>query len=51
MTGQWVKKGKLMGERGTRRRLSDVGLFFVTLLITVVMCALWVAAFAESAEP
>jgi hypothetical protein len=45
-TDQWVKKGKVMSERGTRRRLSDVGLFFVTLVITVVMCALWVAASA-----
>jgi hypothetical protein len=33
-----------MSERGGRRRMSDVGLFFVTVLITLLMCALWVAA-------
>lgn len=35
-----------MSKRRSRGRLSDAGLFFLTLLITVAMCALWVAAWA-----
>jgi len=44
------KKGKVMSERGPRRRLSNAGLFLLTLLITVAMCALWVAVLAQAAE-
>jgi hypothetical protein len=43
-------KGKVMSERGSRRRLSDAGLFVVTLIVTILMCALWVAASAEAAD-
>src|SRR5262245_55021195 len=47
---EWKKKGRVMSERGSRRRLSDAGLFFVTLVVTVVLCALWVAASADAAD-
>jgi hypothetical protein len=40
-----------MSERYSRGRLSDAGLFFLTMLITVAMCAIWVAASADTAEP
>jgi len=40
-----------MSERHSRGRISDAGLFFLTVLITVAMCAIWVAASADTAEP
>ncbi len=40
-----------MSERYSRGRISDAGLFFLTMLITVAMCAIWVAASADTTEP
>jgi hypothetical protein len=35
-----------MSERGGRRRISDGGLFLITVVVTVLLCALWVVAAA-----
>ncbi|MFC4309932.1 hypothetical protein ACFPN2_12650 [Steroidobacter flavus] len=39
-----------MSDRGNRRRISDGGLIFITMMVTILLCALWVAASADAAD-
>ncbi|WP_157995499.1 hypothetical protein [Peristeroidobacter soli] len=39
-----------MRDRGNRRRISDGGLIFITMMITILLCVLWVAASADAAD-